>query len=289
MVTGQSIVERLEKLEEQNRQLNRAGAEPSSNVISPRQMKQLFRNLTTILAGVLLVTSCQKPSDSAGKANSVDLSHHDDRNAPYRIRKDGKFGFIDETGSILIEPQFDLAEEFSEGLAAVCVGPCKFVDTDEKESGETLNVQRWEGKWGFIDTKGKMVINPRFTKVGSFYRGKATFSLDDFLLFKESATMQEGYIDKTGTVVIPSQFWSADKFEDDGLAVACVGDRDSRRCGCLGEDGKFVINPQFNEANPFRGPLAEVQVNKLDDRSYIDRSGKIVWQGRSIRDLFSTQ
>ena len=40
----------------------------------------------------------------------------------------GKSGFIDKTGRIVINPQFDLPAFFSEGLAAVFIG----------------------GKWGYI-------------------------------------------------------------------------------------------------------------------------------------------
>jgi len=35
------------------------------------------------------------------------------------IQQDGKWGYIDSTGKIVIKPQFVWAEEFSEGLAAI--------------------------------------------------------------------------------------------------------------------------------------------------------------------------
>ncbi|PSO65063.1 MAG: hypothetical protein BRC36_04695 [Cyanobacteria bacterium QH_2_48_84] len=49
-------------------------------------------------------------------------------------------GYIDKTGEIVINRQFDYAGEFSEGLAMVKVGD----------------------KWGYIDKTGEMVINPQF-------------------------------------------------------------------------------------------------------------------------------
>ena len=51
-----------------------------------------------------------------------------------------KYGFIDRAGKMVINPQFDEATSFSEGLAAVLLS----------------------GKYGFIDRTGKMVINPQF-------------------------------------------------------------------------------------------------------------------------------
>ncbi|NLZ99754.1 MAG: WG repeat-containing protein, partial [Clostridiaceae bacterium] len=51
----------------------------------------------------------------------------------------GKWGYIDETGAFVIEPQFDSAQSFLDnGLALVEV----------------------DGKWGYIDETGAFVIEP---------------------------------------------------------------------------------------------------------------------------------
>jgi len=52
-----------------------------------------------------------------------------------------KWGFIDKTGTFVIEPRYDYVYPFSEGLSAVCVG-------DE--------INGW--KWGYIDTAGTLVV-----------------------------------------------------------------------------------------------------------------------------------
>ena len=62
------------------------------------------------------------------------------------MRIGDKWGFIDTKGQYVINPQFDNAGEFSEGLAPVEIG----------------------GKYGFIDTKGQYVINPQFDNAGEF-------------------------------------------------------------------------------------------------------------------------
>src|ERR1039457_842039 len=66
-------------------------------------------------------------------------------------------GFVatSKTGQIVINPQFDGADAFSEGLAAVRIG-------DDKT-----------GKWGFIDGTEKFVINPQFDFAFSFAEGLA--------------------------------------------------------------------------------------------------------------------
>ncbi len=60
----------------------------------------------------------------------------------FPIKKDGKWGYIDKTGKIIIDPQYDDAWPFSEGLAAVMI-------VDEET-----------GKWGYIDKTGKYVWEP---------------------------------------------------------------------------------------------------------------------------------
>ncbi|EPZ6837230.1 WG repeat-containing protein, partial [Campylobacter coli] len=55
----------------------------------------------------------------------------------------GKWGFIDKSGKIVIESKFDDAWYFREGLAAV-----------------ELN-----GKYGFIDKSGKIIAKPEFDDI----------------------------------------------------------------------------------------------------------------------------
>ena len=67
-----------------------------------------------------------------------------------------------KTGIIVINPQFDLANSFSDGLAAVRIG-------------DVLT-----GEWGFVDKTGRIVINPQFDWAGSFSDGLAAVRIGDF-------------------------------------------------------------------------------------------------------------
>lgn len=59
---------------------------------------------------------------------------------PAAVCVDGKWGFVDTTGAMVIEPQYENAKSFNLGLGAVCV----------------------EGKWGYISTSGAVRIVPQF-------------------------------------------------------------------------------------------------------------------------------
>jgi len=92
----------------------------------------------------------------------------------------GNEGYIDKKGNVVINPQFDYANKFSEGLAAVKIGD----------------------KWGYVDKMGKYVINPQFDRAGDFSEGRAAVMMGD----------KWGYVNKTGKLVINPQFKFADDF-----------------------------------------------------------------------------
>ena len=55
-------------------------------------------------------------------------------------------------------------------------------------------VRTSEGKWGYVNKAGKIVIPVQFSFAGNFYEGMATIQQGGYDI---------GYIDKTGKVVIP--------------------------------------------------------------------------------------
>ena len=68
----------------------------------------------------------------------------------YPVVVDGRSGFVSNSGELVINPQFDKADVFSEGQAAVRLD-----------------------KWGYVDGAGKMTINPQFDKADAFSDGLA--------------------------------------------------------------------------------------------------------------------
>ncbi|MDK1032231.1 MAG: WG repeat-containing protein, partial [Planctomycetia bacterium] len=87
------------------------------------------------------------------------------------IKQNGKWGYIDKSGKIIIKPQFDDAWFFSEGLARVGFGEqrgaLKWLPESLRGSLGLAHVKTVY-KYGFIDKTGTMVIKPQFDNAMSF-------------------------------------------------------------------------------------------------------------------------
>lgn len=100
-----------------------------------------------------------------------------------RIVDQGKVGFLDASGRVVVAPRFDGAGAFCEGLAVVCVG------CTTRKSGEH---DEWVGgRWGYIDRSGGWAIAPRFDAAEPFADGRAE-------VVKNGARLE---IDRRGQIV----------------------------------------------------------------------------------------
>jgi len=156
----------------------------------------------------------------------------------FQVEKDGKTGFRDLEGNIVIEPKFDMAEMFSEGLSAVEIGK----------------------KWGYIDTTGNYVLQPKYEYAGSFHNGLASFRAND----------KYGFLNRQWQEVIKPQFEWVDEFSED----LCVVRSDKDKYGYIDIAGKLIVNFQFQFANKFENERAKVQINNL--WGAIDKTGRLV-------------
>lgn len=105
------------------------------------------------------------------------------------VKYGDKIGFATKSGEVLIEPQFDDAFSFQEGMAAVNIGG------------------QYVGRWGYINHKGELIIDFKYDKAWPFSEGLARVKLGDDWFGKY------GYINQQGMMVIPAIFYSAEDFK----------------------------------------------------------------------------
>lgn len=154
------------------------------------------------------------------------------------------WGILDKEGSIIVEPKYENAVDFSEGLAAV---------------------HSKDGKWGYIDKTGKQHIAYQFDKARPFINGVAVVRLGD----------KEGLIDKDGKYVVNPQYEMLSFFGKNYLFF-----KKDAEWGWCDYKGNVVVNPQFDECywadNSKNTPVAAVCID--DKWGYVDKTGKITIQ-----------
>lgn len=82
-------------------------------------------------------------------------------------------------------------------------GDKSLLDADMADK-DTLFPVRENGKWGFIDPEGNLVIPLQYDGAGLFYDGRAGVIVGD----------KYGYIDKAGNYVIEPQFELSGNFQE---------------------------------------------------------------------------
>lgn len=167
-------------------------------------------------------------------------------------RENGKWGYIDTDGNVVIPFQWDYAEDFDQGYAMVFTGTLKEVRTLSTENETILRPDK--GQFGVIDIQGNYVIpmmdcrsisiwhpienditvsfgdyDTTFeywrtdgTKIGN-ERWEDSYSPDGGKWICASIGGKWGYVSrKAGDVVIGFQYDVAENFVD---GIACVGKR----------------------------------------------------------------
>lgn len=164
-----------------------------------------------------------------------------------QINNNTDFGYIDNTGAFVIYPQFKRAGRFSEdGLAAVQVGG---------------NV------WGYIDKSGQLAIPFQYFSASVFSDGIACVSAPN-----EDGEARYFYINTKGEKLFDKDFIMAAPFSD---GIACVWSEvdDEVFAGYIDTDGEWVIEPSFQSAGSFNEGLAYAMDSESGRFGFIDKKG----------------
>ena len=210
------------------------------------------------------------------------------------VQLNGKYGFIDKSGTLVIPCKYDDSNSFREGLAAVTLnGNDGYITQTEiwydyagKNLSNNLRLVKLNGKYGFIDKSGTEVIPCKYDEADSFREGLAKVVLKG----------KYGFVDKTGTEVIPCKYDAAESFSE-GIAKAKLKGNDgyitqtgiwydnadknlsdnlrrvllNDKWGFVDKTGTLVIPCKYDSADSFSGGVAMVLLN--DKWGFVDKTG----------------
>jgi len=139
------------------------------------------------------------------------------------IKQNEKYGLINSKGEIVVKPVWDYILGKSEGIYPVEI----------------------DSVWGYIDRKGKVIIEPQYWDADFFDEGFACVG---------STKEKYGFINTKGDTVIDFIYDESFGSFSKGLADVTVNDS----CGYINKNGKVIIPLIYETCYPFLSDLAVV-------------------------------
>jgi hypothetical protein len=183
---------------------------------------------------------------------------------------------------MVIPPQFSGAENFSDGVALVHLPDGAKGLVDKQGKIVTLNFSfehmkpfahglaavKVDGKYGYVDQQGTLIIKPQYDDAYPFDQGLAGVAQEG----------KYGLIDRTGKLVVPLEYDHITYFHEDR---ACAFDQKGRYA-IIERSGRlltpFMFLPHEGEDFAFHGGLAYVEWE--EGNGYLNREGKFIWKSK---------
>jgi len=190
-----------------------------------------------------------------------------------KVRIGNKYGIINENNEIVIPIKYDRLPSYGgDGLFHVFLnGKDYFIDWDDNVvfdgspfdavsqhgfSEDAIGVCK-NGKWGFADTNGKLIVDMVYESVAHFYNGYVAVRTKDGW----------GIIDRKGEIIVKPAYHNI-KEVSENMAVVEKGDL----CGYVNTDGALVIPLRYDFADKFVNGKAVVCEKGVFYK--IDKSGE---------------
>lgn len=174
-----------------------------------------------------------------------------------------KKGYIDLYGDEAIPPRYYEASDFREGLAAVALTPTSrygYIDAhggtvllpayeEAQPFSEGLAAVRKDGRWSFIDKKGKVALKTACVALGDYHEGLAACKTSGGKL---------GFIDRQGKLVVKASYlYSPGRVYaySDGLAGVAT----AKGTGFIDRTGRTIVQPAYEDVGSFQEGYAAVK------------------------------
>ena len=176
------------------------------------------------------------------------------------VRTGDKWGFINKNGQWVIPAQYDHVSNFRSGLAKVYNAPDDFYINPQGKTVYPPLFDEWlfdpgdgtciafkeEGKYGFADSTGQVIIQPQYRMAYSFSEG---------LAYVEDIQGGTGFINLQGEYVIPPDYqFNGPTYCKDGRVIVCQNSLQ----GFMDKDGKKITPIKYDYVNSFENNFARI-------------------------------
>lgn len=124
------------------------------------------------------------------------------------IKRNGRYGFIDDQGRLRIANRYEEVRPFREGMAAIKI----------------------RNKWGFINQEDKIIVQPVYDEVSDIYKGQATVKQNG----------KYGLINREGLVLLPVRYDELVTLPSNRIRL-----RTNEGYGLATEHGDLALHPKY--------------------------------------------
>jgi len=172
------------------------------------------------------------------------------------ISQKDRLDLIDRRGSVLAQIKADRAETF---VNDYCLVKVRHSDPDPLRIGPFNK--------GLVDLNGKWVVDPKFVGLTDVYEGFYAQRAKEIDLYS--------LVELNGKLVIPNVRMVTSRVSE-GVVSACDPDANGVLGYRIARDGAWLIEPQFDQAEPFFNGIAPVtrRIKRKLVASFIDKTGR---------------
>lgn len=215
-------------------------------------MKKFFLSIITLA----IISSCSNSKDQPADLKNIPVNEElmslqlknkykdvydnvwDYKDGLVAVLKDGKWGYIDTSGRIIVPLQYESPSQFTHG----------YVDVKQN------------GKVGLIDKTGKVIVPLQYDYIGNYHNG---------LFSVRNLQEKYGFIDSSGKVIIPFEYDAVDiGWFNNGVASVRKGNKN----GAIDVNNKIVIPFEYQVLNDFSKGVSLAKKN--DQYLIVDKTGK---------------
>jgi len=171
----------------------------------------------------------------------------------YPIKNDGYYGYMNANKKLIVEAKYLVAAPSSEGLAFAMIEKGLFdclnsrgevvfsIEADStRDYKEGLAAFKKDAKWGFVDKKGNIVIEPQYRYAASFSEGFV--KVNGFDEDVEDVNASSFYINKNNEMVFDEKFYACMTFSEGyGVVGKWVGGMIHSKYGIIDHNGNIVV------------------------------------------------
>jgi len=173
----------------------------------------------------------------------------------YRFIRDGKWGVIDSTGRVIVQPEWDKIYNFRDGIT---VGVKGSYENGERyyinAEGKILNTipldkayyfingvgtALKDGQWVYVNSQGE-ILNPEggMSRVYDFSSG-----LGVFIAGTSDGAKKYGVLNEKGEIILPASERIIERFSSNGYSII----KENGLYGVIDSQGRMIVTPSLKQ------------------------------------------